>query len=81
MVKERVSNYGSYQMGSHVLQFGDMSFTSDPVGTYIGFRAEDEAYELAPFARRLLAEVICAIAIAMGPVGSTTAWSRALSWC
>uniref|UniRef100_A0A061QGT2 legumain n=2 Tax=Tetraselmis sp. GSL018 TaxID=582737 RepID=A0A061QGT2_9CHLO len=36
-VKERASNHGSYAMGSHVLQWGDLSFTSDLVGEYMGF--------------------------------------------
>jgi len=50
-VKERTSNHFTYRMGSHVLQWGDLSFTSDALGKYLGFgnrkdEQEDEEEEL-----------------------------------
>mmetsp|Transcript_694 Transcript_694/g.1699 ORF Transcript_694/g.1699 Transcript_694/m.1699 type:complete len:523 (+) Transcript_694:414-1982(+) len=53
-VKYRTSNNGTYMQGSHVLQWGDLSMTSEPVGRYIGFgSAASKRREAEPAARPL----------------------------
>ena len=36
VVKERVSNNGTYMQGSHVLQFGSLSIDAEPASDYLG---------------------------------------------
>jgi len=37
VVKERTSNYQTYGIGSHVMQYGDIPISQDPLSLYIGF--------------------------------------------
>lgn len=37
VVKERTSNHHTYGMGSHVMQYGDIPISEDPLSLYIGF--------------------------------------------
>lgn len=36
LVKERTSNGGSYNEGSHVLQFGSLAIDEEPAADYLG---------------------------------------------
>jgi len=50
VVKERTSNHQTYGMGSHVMQYGDIPISEDPLSLYIGF---DPANADAIFENRL----------------------------
>lgn len=51
-VADRTSNGGTYQEGSHVIQYGDVSFTNWPVSAFVGqspdFQAKRKTLAAAP---------------------------------
>lgn len=59
LVKLRTSNNGTYQQGSHVMQFGDMVIDEEPAADYLGKLNTGALATLTDLAKCLLSFRVC----------------------